>query len=33
MKMAEAYTDETTTDILLTLAANIAILNEFISIW
>lgn len=32
MKIAEAYTDETTTDILLTLTANIAILNEFISI-
>lgn len=32
MKIAEAYTDETTIDILLKLAANIAILNEFISI-
>lgn len=33
MKILEAYTDETTIDILLTLnAANIAIPNEFISI-
>lgn len=32
MKIVEVYTDETTIEILLTLAANIAILNEFISI-